>query len=120
MNIMAKLSAVWRRVWFEHKVEQEIFGKIIPQIKGRAHRRKYAFLTERDLHMRVLESASTLRETLHEFEESSSKMPEAECNALLYIAYRDLNERIRLHAEIARARRECRVGLPESCMVATV
>ena len=50
-----------------------------------------------------------LWETLRELDSTGLKMPEDECNALLYIAYRDLNERMKAYLEFARARKECRV-----------
>jgi hypothetical protein len=76
--------------------------KIIPQIKGRADY-GYPFSTSGQLHMREIEASVRLKDRLREFDSICLKLTEREGNALAYIAYRDLDERLKAYMEFARA-----------------
>jgi hypothetical protein len=107
MTSIGKFFAAIRRQVFFNAIEREMKTKITPQIKGRADY-GYPFSTSGELHKKRIEAELQFRETLHELDINGLQMPENECNALLYIAYRDLNDRVNTYLEYARTRKELR------------
>jgi len=110
MTNIGKFFAAIRRQVFFNTIEREMKTKITPQIKGRADY-GYPFSSKDELHKKRLEISIELSDTLHELHIAGLKMPENECNAFLYIAHRDLNDRVKAYLEYARARKEHRVPI---------
>jgi hypothetical protein len=107
MTVIGRFFAAIRRQSFFNTIEREVETKIFPQIKGRADH-GYPFSTSGELHKKRVEAELQFRETLHELDINGLSMPDEECNAFLYIAYRDLNDRVNTYLEYARTRKELR------------
>ncbi len=119
MFSLGKFFAAVRRQIFFNAIERETKMKILPQIKGRADY-GYPFSTNGELHKKRLETAMELWNTLRDLDAAGLQMPENECNAFLYIAYCDLNDRVKAYLEYARARKEFRVPFELQSAVAAV
>ncbi|MGA9451862.1 MAG: hypothetical protein WBW41_11045 [Verrucomicrobiia bacterium] len=111
MTSIGKFIAAIRRQKFLNAIEREIKSKIFPQVKGRADH-GYPFSSQDELYKERLRVALELRQTLSDLNSAGLNMPDNECNAFLYVAYRDLNERLKMYEEFARARRQYRVPAP--------
>ncbi len=107
----AALSASIRRHKLFVTIEREIKTKIFPHIKGRADN-GYPFSSSNELHRARLKASMELWSLLRELDSTGLKMPENECNAFLYIAYRDLTERVKTYREFAQAGAEYHVPTP--------
>ncbi len=103
MSTIGKFAARIRREKFAANITREIYHKIFPHMNGQADH-GYLFSSDKELYKARLDGSSTVRTMLCDLNSAALKMPEAECNAFLYIVNRDLEERLRMYVKLANAR----------------
>lgn len=103
MSTIGKFLVRIRREKFAANITREIYHKIFPHMNGHADH-GYPFSSDKELYKARLEGSSTVRTMLCDLNSAALHMPEAECNAFLYIANRDLEERLRMYIRLANAR----------------
>ena len=98
-----------RRVYFNWRVNREIFNRIFPHLRNEGHY-SYPFRSKDEivkLHIRGnLHAGLNLRLIGH----TAARMPKLQGDAFRYIVYRDLNERMEMYLALAE---EC--IQPEIC-----
>ena len=104
-----KFFANIRRKFFNRCVNREIFDKIFPQLNGEADH-GYPFKSNGEMVRMHIRNNLEVGLNLRLIGEAASKMPKAYGDAFRYIAYRDLNERMKMYLEIAEERIQ-----PETC-----
>ena len=105
MKFIANIS---RRL-FNRRVNREIFDKIFPHLNGKANH-GYPFGSDDEFVRLHIHSGLDAQMKFDMIERTAAKMPKAYGDAFRYIAYRDLNERIKMYLEIATGRIK-----PETC-----
>lgn len=103
MSTIGKFLTRVRREKFAANITREIYHKIFPHMNGHADH-GYPFSSNNELYKARLEGSTTVRTMLCDLGSAALKMPEAECNAFLYVANRDLEERLRMYIKLANAR----------------
>ena len=98
-----------RQQRFDRRVNQEIFQKIFSHLNGEADH-GYPFNSKQEFEKRCLYAELDAKLHVELIEKHAARMPEAYGKAFRYIAYRDLNERMKMYLEIAERRIE-----PEMC-----
>ena len=98
-----------RQKRFDRRVNREIFDKIFPHLNGEANH-GYPFDSEQEYEKRCLYAELDAKLHVELIEKRAARMPEAYGKAFRYIAYRDLNERMKMYLEIAERRIQ-----PETC-----
>lgn len=98
-----------RRRLFNRRVNREIFDKIFPHLNGKANH-GYPFDSKDEMVKCHIHSGLNAQRKLDMIERTAAKMPKAYGDAFRYIAYRDLNERMKMYLEIAAERIQ-----PETC-----
>lgn len=107
MSIIKEIVAAVRTILLKRKIAQET-KNIVLQVKGRADY-GYPFASNDGLYSKNglydvrLEGSIKLRNSLQSLDTACGKMPEQEANALLYLAQRDLEERIHVYLKHAKA-----------------
>ena len=91
------------------RVNREIFHRIFPHLNRRASH-NYPFSSKEELEKLALFSELDANLHLELIERHAAKMPKAYGDAFRYIAYRDLNARMKMYLEIAEHRVQ-----PEIC-----
>ena len=98
-----------RQKQFDRRVNREIFQKIFPQLNGEANH-GYPFGSKDEMVRLHIRNNLQLGLNLRLIGEMAGKMPKAYGDAFRYVAYRDLNERMKMYLEIAARRVQ-----PETC-----
>ena len=104
-----KFFASIRRKLFNRRVNREIFDKIFPHLNGRANH-GYSFGSNDEMVRLHIRSGLDAQMKFDMIERTAAKMPKAYGDAFRYIAYRDLNERMKMYLEIAEEHIQ-----PETC-----
>ena len=106
MSTIGKFFARIPNEKFAAEITREIDQNIFPHMNGQADH-DYPFLTKKELYKARLDGSSKLRTRLCDLDSATLKlnMPEVECNAFLYLAYRDIEERIRLYLQLVRVQK---------------
>ncbi len=99
VKISQKLSD-WR-------VNREIFHRVFPHL-NRVSNHNYPFSSDEELERLALFSELDAKLHLELIERRAEKMPKAYGDAFRYIAYRDLNARMKMYLEIAEHRVQLR------------
>jgi hypothetical protein len=94
---------------FDRRVNQEIFQKIFSHLNGEANH-GYPFDSDEEFEKRCLYAELDAKLHVELIEKRAARMPAAYGKAFRYIAYRDLNERMKMYLEIAERRIQ-----PETC-----
>lgn len=98
------------RQWlFNRRVNREIFDKIFPHLNGAANH-GYPFNSEEEYEKQCLYAELDAKLHIELIEKRAARLPEAYGRAFRYIAYRDLNKRMKMFLEIADERIQ-----PETC-----
>ncbi len=103
MKWIRKFLAEIRRKAFTARTEREIYLKMFPHLNGEANH-DYPFADDDGLARARVEAAMSFRNALVRLEHASRNMPQAEGQAFLYLALRDLNERTAMHLQFAEDR----------------
>lgn len=104
-----KFFANIRRKLFNWRVNREIFQKIFPHLNGEANH-GYPFGSKDEMVQLHIHSGLDAQMKFDMIERTAARMPKAYGDAFRYIAYRDLNERMKMYLEIAARRVQ-----PETC-----
>ena len=102
MSTIGKFLARIRREKFAANITREIFHKIFPHMNGHADH-GYPFSSDNGLYKARLDCSINVRKLLCDLSTAGLHMPEAQGNAFLYIANRDLEERLRMYLKYAHA-----------------
>ncbi len=94
---------------FDRRVNQEIFQKIFSHLNGEANH-GYPFDSDDEMVRLHIRGGLDAQIKLDMIERTAAKMPQAYGDAFRYIAYRDLNERMKMYLKIAERRMQ-----PETC-----
>jgi hypothetical protein len=94
---------------FDRRVNQEIFQKIFSHLNGEANH-DYPFDSKDEMVRLHIRGGLDAQIKLDMIERTAAKMPKAYGDAFRYVAYRDLNERMKLYLKIAERRIQ-----PETC-----
>ena len=94
---------------FDRRVNQEIFQKIFSHLNGEANH-GYPFDSNDEMVRLHIRNNLQVGLNLRRIGEMAGQMPKAYGDAFRYIAYRDLNERMKMYLEIAERRIQ-----PETC-----
>jgi hypothetical protein len=108
-KIIGKFFANIRRKLFNRRVNREIFDKIFPHLNQEANH-GYPFNSEEEYEKKCLYAELDAKLHVEIIEKRAARMPEAYGKAFRYIAYRDLNERMKMYLEIAEERIQ-----PQTC-----
>ena len=106
---MKKFFANLRRRLFNRRVNREIFDKIFPHLNGEANH-GYPFNSEAEYEKACLYAELDAKLHVELIEKRAARLPEAYGKAFRYIAYRDLNARMKMYLAIAEERIQ-----PETC-----
>lgn len=109
MNTIKSFFKKIRQWLFAARIEREIYHKIFPQINQEADH-AYPFESHDEMVRMHIRGNLAAHGTLRLIERAAGKMPKAEGDALRYIAYRDLNERMEMYLKLAEQRE-----YPETC-----
>src|ERR1035437_4611293 len=94
---------------FDRRVNREIFQQIFSHLNGEANH-GYPFDSNDEMVRLHIRGNLTAQRNLDVIERTAAKMPKAYGDAFRYIAYRDLNERMKSYLKIAERRIQ-----PETC-----
>ena len=94
---------------FNRRVNREIFDKIFPHLNQEANN-GYPFHSDDQLVQSHIRGGLDAMLNLEAIEMTAAKLPAAYGKAFRHIAYRDLNERMKMYLEIAEERLQ-----PERC-----
>jgi hypothetical protein len=108
-KIIGKFFASIRQKLFNQRVNWEIFHKIFPHLNRRADH-GYPFSSKDEMVKLHIRGGLDAQMRFDMIERTAAKMPKAYGDAFRYIAYRDLNERMKMYLEIAAERVQ-----PETC-----
>ena len=103
MRNIRKFFASIRQWLFAARIEREIYHKVFPQINGQANH-GYPFESKDEMVSRHIHSGLDAQMKLDMIERTAARMPRAYGDAFRYIAYRDLNERMKMYLELAAER----------------
>ncbi len=109
MKNIGKFVANIRQKLFSRRVNREIFDKIFPHLNGHANH-GYPFDSEEEHEKACLYAELDAKLHVELIEKRAARLPEAYGKAFRYIAYRDLNERMKMYLEIAEEHIQ-----PETC-----
>jgi hypothetical protein len=108
-KIIGKCFASIRQKLFNQRVNWEIFHKVFPHLNRHADH-GYPFSSKDEMVKLHIRSGLDAQMRFDMIERTAAKMPKAYGDAFRYIAYRDLNERMKMYLEIAAERVQ-----PETC-----
>jgi hypothetical protein len=108
-KIIGKFFAKIRQTLFTARIEREIYHKIFPHLNQHADH-GYPFGSKDEMVRLHIRSGLDAQMKFDMIERTAAKMPKAYGDAFRYIAYRDLNERMKMYLEIAAERVQ-----PETC-----
>jgi hypothetical protein len=108
-KIIGKFFVNIRQKLLNRRVNREIFQKIFPHINKEADH-GYPFGSKDEMVRLHIRSGLDAQMKFDMIERTAAKMPKAYGDAFRYIAYRDLNERMKMYLEIAAERIQ-----PETC-----
>jgi|ERR1700722_474409 len=106
---MKKFFAKIRQFIFTLRIEREIYRKIAPQVLQETDH-GYPFRSKDQLAEAHIRAGLDAQLNLDTIEMTAAKMPAAYGEAFRYIAYRDLNARMKMYIELAEERvypKEC-------------
>jgi len=103
MNIIGRFFARIRQKLFAARVNREIFHKIFPHLRRDANH-GYAFHSDAEFEKQCLFNELDAKLHVELVERRAARMPEAYGEAFRYIAYRDLNARMKMYLELAEQR----------------
>ncbi len=106
---MKTFFANLRRRLFNRRVNREIFDKVFPHLNGEANH-GYPFDSRDEMVKLHIHSGLDAQVKFDMIERTAARLPKAYGDAFRYIAYRDLNERMKMYLEIAAERIQ-----PETC-----
>ena len=109
MKPIKSFFAKIRQKFFNWRIDWEIYHKIFPHLNQHANH-GYPFDSKDEMVRLHIRSGLDAHVKFNMIEWLAAKMPKAEGDAFRYIAYRDLNERMKMYLEIAAERIQ-----PESC-----
>jgi hypothetical protein len=89
-----------RRMFFNWRINREIFHKIAPHLRNEGDY-GYPFRSEDEFMAAYIRGGLDARFKSDMIERVIRDMPEFQGNALRYIIYRDLNERMKMYIELA-------------------
>jgi hypothetical protein len=98
-----KFFAAIRRMLFTRRINREIYHKIFPHLNGHADH-GYPFDSDDAMVALHIQTGLETQTKLDMIEWTAAKLPKAYGDAFRYIAYRDLNERMKMYLEIAAER----------------
>jgi hypothetical protein len=98
-----------RQKFLGWRVNQEIFHRISPHLRNEDNH-GYSFRSKDELAAAHIHSGLDAQNKFDMIERTAAKMPKFQGDAFRYIAYRDLNERMKMYLELAA---EC--VHPEMC-----
>ena len=98
-----KFFANLRRTLLNRRVNQEIFHQIFPHLKQQANH-GYPFDSEEEYEKQCLYAELNIKLHFELIEKRAARLPDAYGKAFRYIAYRDLNELMKMYLEIANER----------------
>ena len=98
-----------RRMYFNWRINREIFNRISPHLRNEGNY-GYPFRSRDELVAAHIRGGLDAHVKFNMIEWTAAKMPRFQGDAFRYIAYRDLNERMKMYLEIAT---EC--VQPETC-----
>src|ERR1039457_3787851 len=102
-KIIGKFFVNIRQKLLNQRVNREIFQKIFPHINKEADH-GYPFGSKDEMVRLHIRSGLDAQMKFDMIERTAAKMPKAYGDAFRYIAYRDLNERMKMYLEIAAER----------------
>ena len=108
-TIIGKFFANIRQKFFNWRVNREIFHQISPHLRKEANN-GYSFSSKDELAAAYIHSGLDAQIKFDMIERTAAKMPKFQGDAFRYIAYRDLNERMKKYLELAAERVQ-----PEMC-----
>jgi hypothetical protein len=100
---MKKFFSNIRRKLLNWRVNREIYCKIFPHLNGRGNH-GYPFNSEEEYEKACLYAELNAKLHFELIEKRAARLPEAYGKAFRYIAYRDLDERMKKFLEIADKR----------------
>lgn len=102
-KIIGKFFASLRQKFFVWRIEREIYNKIFSHLNQEAN---YGYPFDSDEEFEKQRVYGKLDALLHFelIEKRAEKMPKAYGEAFRYIAYRDLNQRMKMYLELAERR----------------
>jgi hypothetical protein len=100
---MKKFFANIRQKLFTARIDMEIFNRIAAHINGEKNH-GYPFDSTDALAKLSIRGNHDALLNLDIIEQTAAKMPKAYGNAFRYIAYRDLNKRMKMYLELAERR----------------
>ena len=103
MKIIKSFFAKIRQQFFNWRVNREIFHKISPHLHKEADY-GYPFSSKDEMADQHIHSGLDAQTKFDMIEKAAAKMPQYYADAFRYIAYRDLNERLKMYLEIAAER----------------
>jgi len=106
---MKKFFATIRRKLLNRRVNREIFDQIFPHLNQEADH-GCPFNSEEEYEKQCLYAELNAKLNFELIEKRAARLPEAYGKAFRYIAYRDLDERLKIYLEIADERIQ-----PETC-----
>jgi hypothetical protein len=89
-----------RRMYFNWRVNREIFNRISPHLRDEGNY-GYPFRSKDELVAAHICSGLDVQVKFSMIERIASDMPKFQGDALRYVVYRDLNERIKMYLELA-------------------
>ena len=104
-----KFIAEIRRKTFNRRINREIFQKIFPHLRKDADH-GYPFDSDDEMVKLHIQSGLNAQMKFDMIEKTAARLPKAYGDAFRYVAYRDLEERIKMYLEIAAERIQ-----PETC-----
>jgi hypothetical protein len=102
-KIIGKFFAKIRQTLFTARIEREIYHKIFPHLNQEADL-GYPFHSEKEYETKCLYAELDAKLHVELIEKRAARMPKAYGDAFRYIAYRDLNERMKMYLELAERR----------------
>jgi len=110
MNIIGKFFANIRQKLFKRRIHQEIEHRIFPQLVG-YKKGMYPFNDSEE----ELEKLATFGELdaqlrLDIIERRAKQLPDTYRQAFRFVAYRDINERLKMYEEFVRERTPCKLA----------
>ncbi len=108
-KIIGKFFARIRQALFTARIEWEIYHKIFPHLNRHADH-GYPFSSKDEMVKLHIRGGLDAQMRFDMIERTAAQMPKAYGDAFRYIAYRNLNERMKMYLEIAAERVQ-----PETC-----
>jgi hypothetical protein len=108
-NTSSSFLTRMRRKFFNWRLNREIFHNIFPHVT-RESNEGYSFSSYADMHTQT--EALDLQELLADVECQIAKLPTAYSLCFRYAMHRDIYERLRLYAEVAKRRTKPELNNP--------